>query len=97
MVPGENSLLRTPTISGRACAAVAIIPSPKVSASVTPIRFDIFLLRFARPCKGRETWLKPPQKRLAHVFLTACVNSRVATRAVGLTRQEAEKEKLHLK
>ena len=84
-------------MAGRACAAVAINPSPKVAASATTIRFDIVLLRFARPCQGRENWLKPPQKRLAHVFLTACVNPMVATRAFGLTRQEGEEEKLQLK
>jgi hypothetical protein len=52
MVPGEYSLPRTGTISGRACAAfVARRPAPMVTASVTAIRFDIDLLRFARPAK----------------------------------------------
>jgi hypothetical protein len=65
-----------------------------VTASVTAIRFDIDLLRFARLAKDGR-FARTGQKGLpAHAFLTARVNRMVSTRARGCIRAGGEKDML---
>jgi len=72
-------------MSGRAWAVPDITtPAPMVAASATAILSDImFSSSLPPPQRSGQKSQTSAKRRLAYVFLTACVNQTVSTRAVG--------------
>jgi hypothetical protein len=70
-----------------------------VAASATAILNDIDCLRFvASPQAGvMKSRANPVKRRLAHAFLTACLNEPVSTLAQGLALRGVGKKMLQTK